>query len=267
MGYAAGRGIQIKIAQAALEAGVKRFYPWQFGVDYDIIGKGSAQDLFDEQIDVRQLLGGQNKTSWLIISTGMFMSFLFEEWFRVVEGLKTSDLVVRALGSWDNRVTVTSVEDIAKITARLVVDEPEIRNQVVFTAGQTISYGELTETVEKVMGVKAKREVLELSLLKEKLEKEPDNTICKYQVLFGEGRGVAWDIEKTYNWQKGIPTTSVEQWLRRALLRVNAIRPAKVRSRDLSELAPKSHQSIQVVITSQAILQLLYELQQPLREW
>jgi saccharopine dehydrogenase-like NADP-dependent oxidoreductase len=54
-GFVAGRSIQIKLAQAVLNAGVSRYFPWQFGVDYDAIGKGSAQDLFDEQLDVRHL--------------------------------------------------------------------------------------------------------------------------------------------------------------------------------------------------------------------
>ncbi len=55
-GFVAGRGMQLKLARAVLEAGVKRYFPWQFGVDYDVIGRGSAQDLFDEQLDVRELL-------------------------------------------------------------------------------------------------------------------------------------------------------------------------------------------------------------------
>lgn len=55
-GFAAGGGTPLKIVRAVLAAGVKRYFPWQFGVDYDLIGKGSGQDLFDEQLDVRHLL-------------------------------------------------------------------------------------------------------------------------------------------------------------------------------------------------------------------
>jgi hypothetical protein len=32
-GFVAGRSIQLKLARAALGAGVKRYFPWQFGVD------------------------------------------------------------------------------------------------------------------------------------------------------------------------------------------------------------------------------------------
>jgi nucleoside-diphosphate-sugar epimerase len=37
-GFAAGPQAQLKIARAVLAAGIKRFVPWQFGVDYDVIG-------------------------------------------------------------------------------------------------------------------------------------------------------------------------------------------------------------------------------------
>jgi hypothetical protein len=65
-GFVAGRGIQLKLARAALNAGVRRYFPWQFGVDYDAIGRGSAQDLFDEQLDVRDLLRLQGRTEWVM---------------------------------------------------------------------------------------------------------------------------------------------------------------------------------------------------------
>jgi len=104
-GFVAGPGTQLKIARAVLDAGVRKYVPWQFGVDYDVIGKGSAMELFDEQLDVRDILRGQEKTDWIIISTGIFMSFLFKPSFGVVEmdGTGQNGLpVVRALGSWES---------------------------------------------------------------------------------------------------------------------------------------------------------------------
>ncbi|EBX3265615.1 hypothetical protein DRT26_05920 [Salmonella enterica subsp. enterica serovar Oranienburg] len=59
------------MTRAVLEAGVKRYFPWQFGVNYDVVGKGSGQPVWDEQYDVRTLLREQNVTEWVIVSTGM----------------------------------------------------------------------------------------------------------------------------------------------------------------------------------------------------
>ncbi|MFV3183782.1 NmrA family NAD(P)-binding protein, partial [Klebsiella pneumoniae] len=58
MGFVAGPGTQLKITRAVLAAGVPRYFPWQFGVNYDVVGKGSGQPVWDEQYDVRTLGGG-----------------------------------------------------------------------------------------------------------------------------------------------------------------------------------------------------------------
>jgi hypothetical protein len=59
LGFASGPGSQIKITNAVLQAGVKRYVPWQFGIDYEIVGRGSTQPVWDEQLDVRDMLRGQ----------------------------------------------------------------------------------------------------------------------------------------------------------------------------------------------------------------
>ncbi|MCP6530848.1 aromatic alcohol reductase, partial [Klebsiella pneumoniae] len=43
MGFVAGPGTQLKIHRAVLAAGVPRYFPWQFGVNYAVVGKGSGQ--------------------------------------------------------------------------------------------------------------------------------------------------------------------------------------------------------------------------------
>ena len=52
-GFVGGPGTQIKITQAVLKAAVARYFPWQFGVDYDVVGKGSGQQVWEEQLAVR----------------------------------------------------------------------------------------------------------------------------------------------------------------------------------------------------------------------
>lgn len=113
-GMVAGRETPMKLAKAAVQSGVKRYFPWQFGVDFEVIGRGSPQDLFDAQLDVRELLRAQDKTEWVIISTGMFTSFLFEPVFEVVD-LENDTL--NALGGLENTVTLTTPEDIGTLTA------------------------------------------------------------------------------------------------------------------------------------------------------
>ncbi|KAL8745766.1 MAG: hypothetical protein Q9184_007833 [Pyrenodesmia sp. 2 TL-2023] len=219
-GFSSPPGTQLKIARAVLEAGVvEHFYPWQFGVDYDVIGGEAAGGLFREQVDVRALLRGQGEVRWTVVSTGMFVSFLVEgEGFGVVEGLMGERgegmVTVRALGSWENRVTVTTPGDIGRVVARLVLEEGNGRDGVVYTAGDTVSYGEMASLVEDVVGEgRVRREVWGVDFLRGELEKEPGDLLRKYRLLFAEGRGVSWEKEKTVNWEWGMEMNDVRGFL------------------------------------------------------
>lgn len=209
VGFTAGRGTQRKLTEAALTAGVKRYVPWQFGVDYDLIGRGSPQDLFDEQLDVRDLLRGQSRTEWVIISTGMFTSFLFDPAFGVVD-LAAGQ--VNALGSLETSVTVTTPADIGTLTAAIVLHSPRVINQVVYTAGDTLTYGDLADLLERVIGRQVRRRELSVQWLLADLGEMPDDNLRKYRAVFAMGRGVAWDRARTFNAIQGIPVTSAEQW-------------------------------------------------------
>ncbi|KAH6675594.1 isoflavone reductase [Halenospora varia] len=223
LGFAAGPGTQVKITKAVLEAGVTWYIPWQFGVDYDIIGRESAQPVWDEQLDVRDLLRGQEGTGWMIISTGMFTSFLFEDWFGVVVGLKDEgeggkgkgEVKVRALGGWENGVTVTTPGGIGRVVTAVVAAEDLNWNQVVYTAGETITYGKLANLVEGFVGEgrKVEREDWNVETLKKELEADPENVIKRYRVVFAEGKGVSWDEKETFNVKWGIEMQDVRGWI------------------------------------------------------
>lgn len=207
-------GTQLKLARAVLTANVHRYIPWQFGVDYDIIGPGSSQDLFSEQVDVRELLRRQRDTTWLIISVGLFMSFLFEPTFGVLDSDRNT---VRALGGWDNRVTVTTVVDIGKAVAEVVYTVPELPNALEFIAGETLSYGDVADVIERTFGKAIKREEWSIQRLQEDLAEDPVNGIKKYRVVFAEGKGIAWDKEKTFNARRGLEFQNVEEWIKENL--------------------------------------------------
>ncbi|KAB2569370.1 hypothetical protein DBV05_g11965 [Lasiodiplodia theobromae] len=247
-------GTQTLIARAVLAAAASsssssstqrrlRFFPWQFGADYDATGPDAAHGIMAEQCGVRTLLrerAAAANLDWTIVSTGMFMSFVFEEWFGVVMGLgaalkaggpeplsdEGSKVVTRCLGSWETRVTLTDVRDIGAVVAELVAAPPQQQSKgeddagsIVFAAGQTVSYAELADVVQKVVGRRAKvqREEWSLEYLRAELEKNPEDQTIKYRVLFGEGKGVAWDKEKTINAERNIESMGVEQWLREKL--------------------------------------------------
>ncbi|KAF2170132.1 hypothetical protein M409DRAFT_19737 [Zasmidium cellare ATCC 36951] len=204
---------QPKIARAALEGGVQRYFPWQYGIDYDVVGRNSSQNLFDSQLDVRELLRGQSAMKWVIVSTGMFISFLFEPAFGLVgEGRD----VVMGIGGWGNEITVTAPVDIGRVTAEIALGHEGVEG-VVFVSGDTVSMGRLADVVEGVMGRKVERVLKTVPELKKELEEAPEDSMRKYRVVFAEGKGVAWSKAESFNEVQGITTQTVEEWARENL--------------------------------------------------
>lgn len=210
-GFVAGPGTQRRLTRAVLDAGVRRYIPWQFGVDYDVVGKGSGQPVFDEQFEVRAMLREQKSTEWTIVSTGMFTSFLFEPAFGLVDLQAGS---VRGLGSWDTRVTVTTPDDIGRCTAAILFETPPIADRVVYLASDTVSYGQLADIVEAVTERPVERELLSDARLRADRAANPADGMAAYRIAFARGDGMWWEKEKTYNAARGIPMVDVAAWLR-----------------------------------------------------
>ncbi|WP_369928864.1 aromatic alcohol reductase [Xanthomonas sp. NCPPB 2632] len=213
-GMVAGPETPMKLATAALKSGIKRYFPWQFGVDFEVIGRDSPQDLFDAQLDVRELLRSQDKTEWVIISTGMFTSFLFEPVFGVVDFANDT---VNALGSPETSVTLTTPDDIGVLTAEIVFFEPRFRNEIVYLSGDTLTYGEVAGILERVLGRPFTQNVWTLPHLMDELAKDPTHHIKKYRAVFAQGRGVAWPKAGTFNATHSIPVITAEAWAREHL--------------------------------------------------
>ncbi len=209
-GYAAGINTPMKLARAALQSGIPRYFPWQFGVDFDVIGRGGPQDIFDAQLDVRELLRSQNQTEWVIISTGMFMSYLFEPEFGVVD---LQNDAVHALGSLDTAVTLTTPDDIGALTAEVVFAQPRIRNEIVYLAGDTVTYGEVADKLEAGLGRSFTRSVWTEQYLLDELARDPQNMMSKYRAAFAQGRGMSWAKSGTFNQRHSIPVTDVSSWI------------------------------------------------------
>ncbi|USP81661.1 hypothetical protein yc1106_08935 [Curvularia clavata] len=225
-GFGAAPTTVLKLAHEVLEAGrIKKvkegrelwYFPWQWGVDYDVIGDGHGlMPLFGAQKDVRNLLreyGEKSNVVWTIVSTGIFMSFLFESFWGIVDRRKESDgeVVVRCLRDWDHGVTVTDVDDIGRVLARIVNGDVEAKRRVLYTAGDTVSYGQLAESVRRVTGKRVEKETWSIEYLGSELKADPTNDIKKYRLVFARD-GVRWSKEKTVNHQLGMSMMDVETY-------------------------------------------------------
>ncbi|WYX09122.1 hypothetical protein WJ978_26310 [Achromobacter xylosoxidans] len=141
----------------------------------------------------------------------MFTSFLFEPAFGVVD---LAARRVNALGGWDTQVTVTTADDIGALTAAILRAEPRLANQVVYVAGDTVSYRQLADTVDRALGIETQRQARTVPALMRELAAAPGDPMRKYRAVFAQGRGVAWDPARTFNAARGIATQGLTAWVR-----------------------------------------------------
>ncbi|KAI0469783.1 NAD(P)-binding protein [Xylariaceae sp. FL0804] len=195
-------GTQLKLTRAALlaadpgDAGqhtpLRRYQPWQWG------------------LAVRALLRAQSRLDWLIVSVGLFTSFMFVPAFGPVD---LDPRTVRALGAWDNRITLTTLHDIGRLDTEVLYDPRSVARQVVFIAGDTVLYARVAELVKAYLSGEWKTEEWDAKTLQAMATDRPDDGMVKYSNVFGAGKGVAWDIDTTLDVQRGIELQDRESYL------------------------------------------------------
>lgn len=226
-GFGASPSSVLKLSEEALTAGTLKatrgdeplwFFPWQWGVDYDVTRDGEGlMPLFGAQKMVRDSLRKKASTcnlKWSIVSTGIFMSFLFEQFWGIVDRTREQDeekIVVRCLRDWEHKITVTDVDDIGKVLARIIAKEIDAENKVVYVAGDTVSYEELANIIEQASGKMVEREEWDVTYLEQEVKKDPEDTIKRYRLVFAKD-GVWWSKEQTVNHALNMATMDVETY-------------------------------------------------------
>ncbi|KIA75551.1 NmrA-like family protein [Aspergillus ustus] len=219
-GYMAASGLQLKISRAVLSAGVPFYVPWQFGMDYEAIGRGYQQYMFDEQLNVRDLLRaqtGSNNTRWVALSTGLFSSVIFPPIGGLVDMEKR---VVYGVGDWNRQFSTTTPEDIGKFTAELVLgperDTLFAVNGPVYVAGDTVSYNDVAHIVEDVAGQSFTRRLLTLEETEHDMNTELTAArICRN--VLARGRGALFQDTDLWTPSAGLKVSSLDDFAKRYL--------------------------------------------------
>lgn len=149
------------------------------------------------------------------------MSYMFSDFWGVVKQDGDRGIVINALGSWDVATSVTTAEDIGRLTSEIVLkarssdwSEQSFRNQSIYIAGDTVTYNEVFDLVQAASSGPVHRgELLTVPTLQERLNRSPDDILAKYRVAFGQGKGVVWAKGVTFNAVHDISVTTVKDWL------------------------------------------------------
>lgn len=128
---------QLNLVRASAAAGVRRFIPSDFSVDYRKLNKGDNANL-DMRFPVLEALraSGMQPTSVL---NGAFMEVLFADFFPAFD---YGERIARIWGDGHQPMDLTTMEDTARYTARVAVDR-EFQEDALRVAGTVASMREL----------------------------------------------------------------------------------------------------------------------------
>lgn len=72
-------------------------------------------------------------------------------------------------------MTLTTPDDIGALTAEVVFAQPRIRNEIVYLAGDTVTYGEVADKLEAGLGRSFTRSVWTEQYLLDELARDPQS--------------------------------------------------------------------------------------------
>ncbi|STS10573.1 Uncharacterised protein [Ewingella americana] len=110
-------------------------------------------------------------------------------------------------------LTLTTPEDIGLLTAAIFFHQPTLANQVVYIAGDTVTYRQITEILSEHYGREFVLQVEEIASLRAKTQATPEDVSAAYSLAFARADGVSWDKAQTFNARHGIVVTDVKGWL------------------------------------------------------
>jgi len=193
-----GKSLENTIVDASIKAGVKRYFPSEFGTHLQQPGLAEKLPMFQAKVDLVNYLKSKESTglTWTAISTGLFI-----DWDRA-RGLLDIDYKNRTAELWNDgqtKFTGTKFSTIGKAIASILTN-PEVAaataNQYVAIESFTVTQREIIAACEEITGDKfqlsAKNEEDEYAKAREGLAQGNQMAaigIIKYLVLGPESWG------------------------------------------------------------------------------
>lgn len=136
------------LVDAAHKAGVKLFFPSEFGIDHK---ENRFNQVFQRKIDVNAYARSKGIKTVLFI-TGFFLDWVIDS-PEIVAGINKEKKTFTKVGSGERPITVTAVEDIASALASVAYRDPASLPDDIRVHGDSITANDAVALYEKVAGV------------------------------------------------------------------------------------------------------------------
>lgn len=172
---------QLKLIEASKKAGVKRFFPGEFGVD-----RLSPVALFGGKAAIREALSGQSELEYTLLVCGFFTDLGLIPWVLLDTTAKTATI----FGDGNVKSSWTSRQDVGKYLVEILLNPEPSKNASVKVAGSTKTWNEVIDLIEEAQGAKYERTYVPISEVKAKIDADPNpwgTIVEQLQLTQGEG--------------------------------------------------------------------------------
>jgi hypothetical protein len=214
----AGSGEQIKLIDAAVAAGVKRFIPSDFGSDTTNPELRNIVPIFEGKKKVQDYMKSKD-IAWTVVITGVFGDWALANGFL---GIDIKNHTARLFGDKGNRhFTTSTLAQIGRAVVAVLTHAAETANQYVYIESCTTTQNEIISVIEKETGAKftVSEEVDTNQMTADALKRfgEGDFSAISPMLQGGifseQGYGNHESIE-TWNDRLGLKKEKVEDWVK-----------------------------------------------------
>ena len=217
--------LQIKLADAAHEAGVRTFIPADFGsCDSSSAFAVSAVPIFAAKQKVREHLQGlalQGGMAWTSLVCGHFFDYGLETALLHINVQERSALV---FDGGDVKWSATTLDTIAKATVRVLEMEAETKNRMLFIQSFRVSQNEVLDAVERITGTRFERKAVDSARYIEEMKRlyaaDPENGKLVHDLVGVVGLVDAdWESREGFAVQLlGLENEDLDQVVRRTIV-------------------------------------------------
>ena len=189
---------EMRLVRACKAAGVSRYLPTAWGVDEQAMGRGSAMaSVLDRKLDFYDALPGAG-LPYTIISCGYWTEWLLGAGFVNLLGLDWQQRVFTAVGSFDLRVSTTSLLDLGDLVAEILLD-PATINQHVRVQSSLVTLEQIAVALERATGQSWERKVITVQEAEALQAATPGSWAWTGRLSIANKRGLSWPIEDSWN--------------------------------------------------------------------
>ena len=192
---------EMRVARAAKAAGVTRYLPTAFGVDEAAVSPNSPMSfIFDKKVAKFAAIA-QLGLPYTIVNNGLWTEWLLDEGPRSLLGLDWQQRVMTVVGSFDSKISTTTLRDVGELVAEVLLD-PSTVNQHVHVQSELVTLEQICATVERATGQAWQRKVLSLAEVPKPAH--PGDFSFTFRVIIADQRGVWWRTEDSWNAKRNL---------------------------------------------------------------